>query len=202
MDCKNYEIVEKFQKKLLIKCKKCGRIDIVNHADLSEYRCKTCTKFNVVNINHDAEVLSKLVNDTSKDTKPKINKKYYSNSLNALQVNNINDISNKYNIEGFIFHFERNKYNTDTNYSVIDEIACKCKNCGYTKLIKIDNNSITGSTVCNNCKIGYNDKHNENTANIWNKLKGIVTDINGRAEKRVKENKKRYIRTYNKINIT
>lgn len=186
MGSQNYEIIDKFQKNLLIKCSICGRIDIVNCDDIQNYSCSTCNKFKVKNIDKDSDELSRIIDATSKDEscgKQSLNKKYFRDSIpNGVNISQaVNTVKNRYTIIGIIYQLKLSKYNSN-QYIQVDYIVGKCNNCGLIKLIQLDKDGAVCSQYCNRCKFGYNDTNNKKALDTWNNLKNLISDITERAE--------------------
>ena len=186
MGTQNYEIIDKFQKKLLIKCSICGKINIVNSDQLQSYRCTTCSKFNVKDINKDANEVERIMTATSKDAscgKKLTNKKYFSeNMISGVNINKaLSYVKSKYTVLGIVYQVKVSKYNS-SKYNYVDAIVGKCNNCGLIKLIQLDEDGAIQSHYCNRCKFGYNDKSNKSTLDTWNKFKSAISDITDRAE--------------------
>jgi hypothetical protein len=194
MTNKNYEIVDKFQDKILVKCQVCGRLDIKKQDELDAYTCATCNKFSVSNINKDSEYLSKIMQGTEQDSKNnriQCNKHYFSNTVqshDAIWV--ANKLSERFEIIGSLYQRKKNKYNVDEIYTETDTVVCKCKNCGTVKLVRSDQITNFDAIYCNLCKNGYNTKNNTDVQNTWDKMKSVISSIVNKAENRthIKEN--------------
>lgn len=180
-----YNIIEKIENKILVECKGCGRLDIVENNKLQEYIGTTCKRNTETRENKLQQDINQFNTIRKRGAVTRLNT-HYIGHISILDKYKFLDerINMFYTVESVICKDNQSKFNNSV-YTTASKVECTCKNCGSLNLLEIGNDDSVEFHYCYNCGVGMDTRHNSLVKANWEKISAaskIKQQVNSRPE--------------------